>query len=155
MPASRIVPALFVFALAAPVAALAADPADAPAVSTAGAGADDPLDQWMKDAPPVEPARGDPGPLRAEMGPPDRKIHGEIEAGIGSDGYRSLSGVVTGPLGKNGTLTIAASTSRGRFPVYAGWPAWAGRCRGPDPLPDVADQVRCRAWLADHGEILP
>ncbi len=99
-------------ALASPLSALAAS--DGQPVATASSGSDDALSRWMQDAPPVAPTLG-----AAHMGDgveplADRGIHGEVGAAIGSNGYRSIYGVATGPLGKNGSLTIAASESRGR-----------------------------------------
>lgn len=39
--------------------------------------------------------------------PEDRKPHGEVWAGVGTGGYRELGGVVTQPVGKCGSVTIA------------------------------------------------
>lgn len=47
--------------------------------------------------------------------PPDRKPHGEVWAGIGTGGYRSVGGVVTQPIGNCGSLTVGVSYERGRY----------------------------------------
>jgi hypothetical protein len=39
--------------------------------------------------------------------PDDRRPHGEVWAGVGTHGYRELGGVVTQPVGKCGSVTIA------------------------------------------------
>ncbi|HEY8615590.1 hypothetical protein [Phenylobacterium sp.] len=39
----------------------------------------------------------------------DGKPHGEVWAGVGTRGYRSIGGVVTQPLGKCGSLTVGLS----------------------------------------------
>ena len=61
----------------------------------------------------------------------DRKIHGEVGAGIGSDGYRSAYGVANIPIGKDSSVTVAASINHGRVPWVAGGP-WGVYPAGPD-----------------------
>ena len=44
----------------------------------------------------------------AETGPPaERKMHGMVEAGIGTGGYRSYGAAVSLPVGENGRLDLA------------------------------------------------
>jgi hypothetical protein len=43
----------------------------------------------------------DRGPVR------DRKVHGVVSVGVGTGGYREVSGAVTGPIGDNGQVTVA------------------------------------------------
>ncbi|HET6970562.1 MAG TPA: hypothetical protein VFH92_05500 [Phenylobacterium sp.] len=45
----------------------------------------------------------------------DGKPHGEVWAGVGTRGYREVGGVVTQPLGKCGSLTIAVDRTEGNF----------------------------------------
>ncbi|MDB5448806.1 MAG: hypothetical protein JWQ97_4123 [Phenylobacterium sp.] len=45
--------------------------------------------------------------------PADRKPHGEVWAGVGTGGYRTLGGVVTQPIGACGQATIAISHTEG------------------------------------------
>ncbi|HTX50709.1 MAG TPA: hypothetical protein VME40_15105 [Caulobacteraceae bacterium] len=61
------------------------------------------------------PARviGPCGPTQATPdGRPDATPHGEVSAGVGTDGYRQLSAVVCKPLGAAGSLTIGAGTTQ-------------------------------------------
>lgn len=48
---------------------------------------------------------------------PDKKPHGEVYAGVGTNGYRQFGGVVCQPLGRGGAVTVAVDHSewgRGR-----------------------------------------
>jgi hypothetical protein len=45
----------------------------------------------------------------------DGKPHGEVWAGVGNHGYREVGGVVTQPLGKCGSLTVAIDRTEGNF----------------------------------------
>jgi hypothetical protein len=45
----------------------------------------------------------------------DGKPHGEVWAGVGTRGYREIGGVVTQPLGKCGSLTVAVDRTEGDF----------------------------------------
>ncbi|HEY5106425.1 MAG TPA: hypothetical protein VII73_06585 [Caulobacteraceae bacterium] len=44
----------------------------------------------------------------------DHKAHGEIEAGVGTGGYRHVAGVVCQPIGDNAAVTIAAGQTQWR-----------------------------------------
>ncbi len=55
-------------------------------------------------------------PLGLDMARRDRGIHGEVSAGIGTGGYRSLSGVVGVPLGDSSSAILGFET--GRFDNY-------------------------------------
>jgi hypothetical protein len=48
-----------------------------------------------------------------EPAPQDRRVHGEVSGWIGSDGVRGGSVVIGGPLGRNGSATVAVSKSQG------------------------------------------
>jgi hypothetical protein len=83
----------------------------------------------------------------AESGPPaERKMHGMVEAGIGTGGYRSYAAAVSMPVGENGRLDLAYREGRnepwgygygggyglrgpGFHPSYGGW---RGRGYGAD-----------------------
>jgi hypothetical protein len=83
----------------------------------------------------------------AEVGPPtERKMHGMVEAGIGTGGYRSYGAAVSMPVGENGRLDLAYREGRnepygygygggyglrgpGLYPSYSGW---GGRGYGAD-----------------------
>jgi len=47
-------------------------------------------------------------------GPAPRTIHGEIGAGVGTGGYRNVSGVADIPVGQNSDLVVAASSTSGQ-----------------------------------------
>jgi|SRR5579863_4319858 hypothetical protein len=94
-----------------PTAAASAQPAapaasSAQVISTASAApppapakADDQIAQWLADASGDEAS--DAAPVR------DHKVHGQISVGVGTNGYREVGGLVTGPLGDDGQATIA------------------------------------------------
>jgi hypothetical protein len=42
----------------------------------------------------------------------DHKVHGEVSVGVGTNGYREVGGVVTGPIGDDGQATIAIGTGQ-------------------------------------------
>ena len=115
--------------------ALAADAgADSGPVSTASETTDQKIAAWLDDKPaPLRAARddgaGEPLPDRPD-GPPARRIHGEVGAGIGTGGYRSAYGVVNIPIGKSSSVTVAASTGHNAYPYGAGGP-WAYGPAGP------------------------
>ncbi|HEY5409697.1 MAG TPA: hypothetical protein VIJ94_03110 [Caulobacteraceae bacterium] len=112
--------------------ALAADAtaaSDGAPVSTASQTTDQKIAAWLDEKPPapIHPTNRADEPLRDRGAvPSDGKIHGEFGAGIGSGGYRSLYGVATIPIGKSASVTISASTGRGRYPWVAGSPWYYG-----------------------------
>ena len=116
-------------ALAGPV--LAQDgpaSADGAPVSTASQTTDQKIAAWLGDkAPPSAPrtTRDQPQEFLRDPGEgaPDRKIHGEVGAAVGSGGYRSAYGVANIPIGKSSSVTVAVSTAHGRYPYMAGG-AW-------------------------------
>jgi hypothetical protein len=109
------------------VAADSGSGSDAAPVSTASQDTDHKIAAWLGDTSDTRqlPAAKSPSdePIRyPDQGKPDRKIHGEVGAGVGSDGYRSAYGVATIPIGKSSSATIAVSTIHGRVPWVAGAP---------------------------------
>ena len=114
---------LFVIAAALSLAAAAAW-ADGPVSTTSSADRAPPQPQGA--APPLADQGGAQGPQRVAMGPcgpervkPDGKLdtapHGEIEAGIGTHGYRHLAGTVCQPVGQNGAVQVSVSTSQAQY----------------------------------------
>ncbi len=105
-------------ATAAGLSAFAADPG---VVATAPSGAGAPA---VSSAPPASDATGsqinawvaaDGGaPQAASDAPAPRTIHGEIDAGVGSGGYRNVSGVADIPVGQTSDLIVAASSTTGQ-----------------------------------------
>jgi hypothetical protein len=128
-------------ALAGGTSALAAD--ESAPVATASRTTDQKIADWLKDAPPVEAADDQSGP-EGPPPPPDRRVHGEFGAAIGTGGYRSAYGVVQIPIGKTGSATIAAATGRDRFAgPWLGGPLAGARLQGcavrRDPAAPLGD----------------
>jgi hypothetical protein len=104
--------------LMAGASALAADPG---VVSTAPTGSGAPA---VGAAPPANDATGsqidawvasDGGAAQpGSDGPAPRTIHGEVSAGVGTGGYRNVSGVADIPVGQTGDLIVAASSTSGQ-----------------------------------------
>lgn len=109
-------------ALAAPLLFAAPAFADGPVATAAGPQAAAP--QPRDPAPPLESAwPGDPlgapvamGPCGPEKVKPDGTLetrpHGEVEAGVGTAGYRHLAGEVCQPLKDGGAVDIGISADR-------------------------------------------
>jgi hypothetical protein len=49
---------------------------------------------------------------------PPRKVHGMIEAGIGTGGYREVGGMVNIPIGQSGDVTVAVQKTEGAYGRY-------------------------------------
>ena len=47
------------------------------------------------------------GPLKTPEGKPDKTVHGQVWAGVGTNGYREIGGVACMPLGDNAAVSIA------------------------------------------------
>jgi hypothetical protein len=101
-----------------------ADTADAPVTTSSSAQL--PAPQSQSNAPPLTAqgaaADDDDGGQRVVMGAcgptgatpdgkPDTAPHGEVEAGIGTNGYRHLAGRVCKPIGDGGSLSIGVGTT--------------------------------------------
>ncbi|MDB5474786.1 MAG: hypothetical protein JWP49_297 [Phenylobacterium sp.] len=145
-------------------AALAQTAAPAPvadaAVSTAPTVADQ-IDAFIKAAP-VPDVTTDRAPGVTSLNEPqrDRAIHGVVELGIGTNGYRHAYGRADMPIGDTGTLSIAVDQTRfnGR---RGGGRYYGNRSYGGDSLSlgaswrsgDLTDGCRPRA-TGDLGEPL-
>jgi hypothetical protein len=76
-------------------------------------------------APPLRPPQAAPvedpamamGPCGPEKIKPDGSLdtapHGEVEAGVGTNGYRQFAGAICQPIGQNGAVAISASQTQG------------------------------------------
>lgn len=120
-----------VLVLAGSGAAVASEPVatasgtEAPPVSTA-----DQIDRFIRTSPvPDLPKDGAAGVTTSE--PRDRSglraVHGFVDVGVGTGGYRSVYGLAQMPLGENGSLTVAAGETRGRG--YLGYGLYGGDWR--------------------------
>ena len=97
--------------------------ADAPITTANPAQASDP--QPSAPQPPLPPdaaalqpgqqvAMGPCGPEKVKPnGHLDTAAHGEVEAGVGTGGYRHLGGTVCQPLGDNGAVAVSISQTQG------------------------------------------
>lgn len=99
--------------LAGPALSAAPAPADAP-VATADLAApsvSEQIDAYIRSSPAATlPADSAPG---VTAGAQDRRVHGVVEVGVGTHGYRSVYLQSDMPIGRTGTLSVAASESRG------------------------------------------
>jgi hypothetical protein len=57
------------------------------------------------------------GPCGPEKVRPDGRLdtaaHGEVEAGVGTHGYRHLAGAVCQPIGQNAAVALSVSETQG------------------------------------------
>ena len=84
----------------------------------------------------------------AETGPPaERKMHGMVEAGIGTGGYRSYGAAVSLPVGENGRLDLAYREGRNE-PWGYGYEAYGYGLRGPGFYPPYG---RVRGYGGDSS----
>lgn len=67
------------------------------------------IEEFIRTSPGAQPEAPDP------LAPHDkpRKIHGQVSAGVGSHGYRSIGAQAVMPVGKTGTLGVALERSQG------------------------------------------
>jgi hypothetical protein len=121
--------------LAGPALAADAAASSGAPVSTASPSTDAKIAAWLDDSKVQNTGESDGPGADGPAPPPDRKIHGEVGAAIGSGGYRSAYGVATIPLGKSSSATVAVSTGRGPWPLVAGGPWYAGPA-GPGIMAD-------------------
>jgi hypothetical protein len=114
---------LFVIAAALSLAAGAAW-ADGPVTTASNAeqappqpqSAPPPLAGVTDSAAPPRVAMGPCGPERVKSdGKLDTAPHGEVEAGIGTHGYRHLAGAVCQPVGQNAAVAVSASVSQAQW----------------------------------------
>jgi hypothetical protein len=93
-----------------PVATARAEPAAQPARADADAQA---VGDWAREVMAGEPAQDAKAQPACPTATSDRAPHGEVWGAVGSHGYREVGGVVTQPLGKCASVTLAVSRSEG------------------------------------------
>lgn len=112
-------------------------PAPAPEATVAGSpSAADQIDAFIK-ATPVPDVTRDAAPgVTSSAEPADRKIHGVVELGVGSNGYRHAYGRADMPLGDTGSLSVAIDETRfkDRFKDRFGGRLGQGRGLGVDSV---------------------
>ncbi|WP_240903632.1 hypothetical protein [Caulobacter sp. 602-2] len=94
-----------------------AAPAPAAPAATRPLTTQEQIDAWLKAAP-VRTTSED-GPLNLsrddDAGPIKRKVHGSVEVGVGTGGYRHVAATALFPVGETGTLGVAvAQTDYGK-----------------------------------------
>ncbi len=67
---------------------------------------------------PLGPRMGPCGPLQTADGKPDKGVHGEVHAGVGTHGYREIGGAICKPIGENGAIAIAVDKVDGDYGRY-------------------------------------
>jgi hypothetical protein len=124
-------------AVPAPSMAAAAVPA-APAAPAREMTTAEQIDAFLRSAPTpdAETAAVDGVALRD-----DRRVHGVVQVGVGTGGYRSFYAQTDMQLGDSGRLSLAFEDSRGPR-GYGGYGGGYGGFRGPAPL-GLVDRQRC------------
>ncbi|WP_231681308.1 hypothetical protein [Brevundimonas sp. DS20] len=77
----------------------------------------------------------------------DRQMHGMVEAGVGTGGYRSYGAAVSMPIGENGRLDLAYREGRNE-PWGYGYEAYGYGLRGPGFYPPYG---RVRGYGGDSS----
>jgi hypothetical protein len=73
----------------------------------------DQIEAFIHDAPPVQMTKGEMNDLATSAGQP-RRIHGFVDVGMGTGGYRSVLAGADVPLGHTGTVSLAVGDVRFR-----------------------------------------
>lgn len=119
------------FASDEPVAT--ASPTPAPSAMTTA----EQIDAFIRTSPAV--TLDAPGDVDGVVGRDDRKVHGVVEVGVGTGGYRSVYVRTDIPVGESGRVSLAFEDSKGRYGLY---PHHAYR-GGPLGVRSPIDRQRC------------
>jgi hypothetical protein len=144
--------AILGLALALASAAAVAQPAPAASASESPVAASpstaDQIDAFIKTTPVPDVTKDKVEGATSSTDTPDRKIHGVVELGVGTGGYRHAYARADVPVGENGQLSIAVDQTRfndrgrGRFSRY-----------GAGPYAGGTTSLSFRgAWRADGAE---
>lgn len=106
----------------AEVQATAARPASAPLAGPPRSTAEQ-IDDFIRSSPAAEPSPEEMAAMDEAEIDPDRRVHGTLEVGVGSHGYRHAGVTAHYPVGKSGHVSVAVGTTRGRGAL--------GYCSGP------------------------
>ncbi|MDZ4112820.1 MAG: hypothetical protein U1E18_24915 [Brevundimonas sp.] len=92
---------------------------------------DQQISRWMAAAPAVSPGAdvAYDGPVDGVGWDNERRVRGEISAGVGTGGYRQYGASVSVPLGESGQLDLQYNEVKNGYPAYGGYgygydPAW-------------------------------
>jgi hypothetical protein len=99
-----------------------------------------PATRWLDDA----PVAADDGSAAMGASAPDRRPHGVVGVGIGTNGYRDAFATVALPVGKTGTLAVAVEDTQLARPRIRYRSLDVGLTLGgaADPPPDCASAFR-------------
>ena len=86
------------------------------AIGPRGLTTDQQIERWLSALPPAAEPFADDGRLIGET----RKMHGEVNVGVGSHGYRSYGAWVSLPLGSSGRLDLSVQQVENGF-GYGPW----------------------------------
>ncbi|HEV2531921.1 hypothetical protein [Phenylobacterium sp.] len=130
----------------------------------------DQIDAFIKTTPVPNVAKDAAPGVTSSAEPPERKIHGVVELGVGSGGYRHAYARADVPVGETGQLSIAVDQTRfnerlrggrfgpGRFGAGATSLSFAGAWSPDEPGPPGAPcRPRADGDLSrpDYGSALP
>ena len=111
------------------------------AMATAGASGNPPasetarqIDEWIASSPAAR--EQEEGVLAGLVAPRERRIHGEVELGIGTGGYRSGSITTVMPLGDNGSLMLHYGQSKNDYRYWMDGYRLHGGPLAPAPWPN-------------------
>lgn len=132
-------------------AALAAPASDAVEPPQAqpphGLSTDEQISRWLSARAPER--RDVQAPLWDE--PEERRLRGEVSAGVGTGGYRDMSAWASMPLGERGELSIGISQTRN---APWGWSAYGPYGRHDPARPFGHDPMRPYGWILPGGGVL-
>lgn len=104
---------------------------------------DEQIARWIDQRQPGQQAFVD------EQGPvDDRKMHGEVSAGIGTGGYRDVGVWMSIPIGENGRVSLSyQETKNGLYPYYRDPRGFDGHYRDYDgPFAGRSSNARDGGW---------
>jgi hypothetical protein len=71
------------------------------------------LNNWFDYGPGILRPVGPCGaPVRKADGAPDKSPHGQVWAGVGTQGYREIGGAVCAPIGDSGAVSVAVDAGQ-------------------------------------------
>lgn len=89
------------------------------------------IDDFIRSSPAARPSPDEMAAMDEAEIAPDRRVHGTVEVGVGTHGYRHVGVTAHYPVGKTGHVSVAVGSTRGRGALgYCGGP-FAGPAIGP------------------------
>lgn len=81
------------------------------------------IDAFIKGSPAAAPSPDEMAAMDEGL-EPDRQVHGSVEVGVGTHGYRHARVEAHYPVGKTGHVSVAVGTTRGRGLYYGPYGPW-------------------------------